>query len=103
MLIVAPFDHALKFSPENKTIIIKSAVSENKTTISIKDHGIGISQEDQKHLFESFYRGKNAQNIQGTGLGLHIVKRYLDLLKGSIKLESGLDKGTTITITLKNQ
>ena len=102
-IIINLLNNALKFSPENKTIIIKSAVSENKTTISIKDHGIGISQEDQKHLFESFYRGKNAQNIQGTGLGLHIVKRYLDLLKGSIKLESGLDKGTTITITLKNQ
>jgi signal transduction histidine kinase len=67
-------------------------------TISVRDEGIGISAEDQQHLFSSFFRGANAVNIEGTGLGLHIVKRYVELLGGSMQLESILDKGTTITI-----
>jgi signal transduction histidine kinase len=51
-------------------------------------------------LFSSFYRGKNAINIQGTGLGLHIVKGYVEVLQGSIHLQSAIDEGTTITIEL---
>ena len=62
--------------------------------------GIGISKEDQQHLFTSFFRGRNVENIQGTGLGLHIVKRYVDLLKGEVQLESELEKGTTIRIII---
>ena len=53
--------------------------------VAVRDEGMGISKEDQEHLFSSFFRGKNVINIQGTGLGLHIVRRYIDLLKGSIK------------------
>ncbi|MGZ5189474.1 MAG: sensor histidine kinase, partial [Flavisolibacter sp.] len=68
--------------------------------IAVKDEGIGISRDDQEHLFTSFYRGKNATNIQGTGLGLHIVKRYLELLGGKIKLTSELGKGTNISFTI---
>ena len=68
--------------------------------IAVKDEGIGIAEEDQHHLFSSFFRGKNALNIQGTGLGLHIVKRYLDLLGGNAQLKSKLGKGTTITFTI---
>ena len=64
------------------------------------DKGIGISEEDQKHLFSSFYRGKNALNIQGTGLGLHIVKRYSDLIGGKLDLESKIDEGTKITLVI---
>jgi signal transduction histidine kinase len=51
-------------------------------------------------LFSSFFRGRNATNIQGTGLGLHIVKRYLDLMGGDVSLKSKLGEGTTITLTL---
>jgi signal transduction histidine kinase len=68
--------------------------------LSVTDKGIGISKEDQEHLFSSFFRGKNAINIQGTGLGLHIVKRYSDLIGGSINLQSALGEGTTITLTI---
>ena len=95
-------NNALKFSGENKKVKIKSTVAKNKIELNIKDEGIGMSKEDQRHLFESFYRGKNAQNIQGTGLGLHIVKRYVQLLNGEIKLESSLEEGTTVEVTLKN-
>ena len=68
--------------------------------LCVKDEGIGISEEDQQHLFSSFYRGKNVIHIEGTGLGLHIVKRYVDLLHGSINLESRLNMGTTIIVRL---
>jgi signal transduction histidine kinase len=66
----------------------------------VKDQGIGISAEDQEHLFERFFRAKNALNIQGTGLGLHIISKYLDLLKGRIVLQSIVDKGTEFIIHL---
>ena len=68
--------------------------------LSVRDEGIGISAEDQQHLFSSFFRGANALNIEGTGLGLHIVRRYIELLGGTLRLESVLDKGTTITVEL---
>ena len=64
--------------------------------VSVTDHGIGIPKEDQGHLFSSFFRGANAANIQGTGLGLHIVKRYVDLLGGDVHLQSELNKGTKV-------
>jgi signal transduction histidine kinase len=95
-------NNALKFSNENKTIFINSRIQNNKLVLSIKDEGIGISKEDQKHLFESFYRGKNVQTIQGTGLGLHIVQRYVRLLNGTITLDSSLNKGTMVTLSLKD-
>jgi signal transduction histidine kinase len=68
--------------------------------IKIKDEGVGIPDEDQHHLFTTFFRGKNVTNVQGTGLGLPIVKRYLDLLKGDIILESKLNVGTTVSVRL---
>ena len=71
-----------------------------KLEIFITDEGIGISAEDQEHLFSSFYRGKNAMNIQGTGLGLHIVKRYLDLMNGHINLNSKIGEGSTFVVTI---
>jgi PAS domain S-box-containing protein len=94
--------NAIKFSQEAMAIEIESVNTNKNITVSVKDKGVGISDEDQVHLFSSFFRGKNVLNIQGTGLGLHIVKKYLDLLNGFIDLKSELNKGTTITITLPN-
>ncbi len=62
------------------------------------DHGICIPEEDKELLFSSFYRAKNAINIEGTGLGLHIIKRYIDLLNGSIQVYSKLNEGTQFHI-----
>lgn len=95
--------NAIKFTPENKEIMVRTEVSANSTKLEVTDQGIGISEEDQKHLFERFFRGKNATNIQGTGLGLHIVGNYVDLLKGHIMLHSEINKGTTIKITFPIQ
>jgi PAS domain S-box-containing protein len=95
--------NAIKFTTENKIIKIKTWQTLNEIGLEVADQGIGISEEDQKHLFERFYRGKNVTNIQGTGLGLHIVGNYVDLLKGHITLKSDLNIGTTITILFPKQ
>jgi PAS domain S-box-containing protein len=92
--------NAIKFSDEGKSVYVRSMVKDEEAVVSVRDEGIGISKEDQAHLFSSFFRGKNALNIQGTGLGLHIVKRYLDLLGGEVDLKSELGKGTIITFTI---
>ena len=99
-ILINLVSNAIKFSDEGKTIHVNSTVREEVAVISVRDEGIGISKEDQAHLFSSFFRGKNALNIQGTGLGLHIVKRYLDLLDGDVNLKSELGKGTIITFTI---
>jgi PAS domain S-box-containing protein len=92
--------NAIKFSADDGKIYVESNVHDGMVSLSIRDEGIGIPDEDKEHLFSSFFRGKNALNIQGTGLGLHIVKRYVDLLGGSIHLQSQLGKGTTITLNI---
>jgi PAS domain S-box-containing protein len=95
--------NAIKFSSEGKSITLDAVVDSNEIKITVQDQGIGISEEDLKHLFERFYRGKNAFNIQGTGLGLHIVGNYVDIMKGHLHLSSKLNEGTTIEITFPNQ
>jgi len=92
--------NAIKFSNENGMILLSINNKNDQLNIIVKDSGIGISEEDQTHLFSTFYRGSNATNIQGTGLGLHIVKRYADILHGNVELKSKLGKGTTITVEL---
>ena len=97
-VIVNLLSNAIKFSPDNSIINIESKVDDNNTTLQITDQGIGIPKSDQVHLFERFFRATNVTNIQGTGLGLHIVGRYVDLLKGDIKYNSELEKGSKFTI-----
>ena len=99
-ILINLLTNAIKFSEEDGTITVSSSISKENATIVVKDQGMGISEEDQQHLFSSFFRGKNALNIQGTGLGLHIVKRYLDLIGGNVHLQSVLQQGTTITLTV---
>jgi len=99
-IIINLVSNAAKFSNEGDKIAIDCTVSNDKAVISVKDRGIGIGEEDQEHLFSSFFRGANATNIQGTGLGLHIVQRYAGLLNGTVKLQSQLNEGTTVTIDI---
>lgn len=91
--------NAIKFSPEGKSIEVSTDVKKSSVKISIKDSGIGISKADQKHLFERFFRGHNATHIQGTGLGLNIVAKYVELMEGSIQVSSEENKGTTFILT----
>jgi len=99
-IMINLLSNAIKFSPEGSPISVDARLADRRLQVAIKDEGIGISEEDQQHMFTTFYRGKNAFNIQGTGLGLHIVKRYIDLLHGNIRMQSQLGKGSTFTVEL---
>jgi signal transduction histidine kinase len=92
--------NAIKFSDENSAIDVFTSVNPTETTLKVSDHGVGITKQDQVHLFERFFRGRNVTHIQGTGLGLNIVARYVEMLNGNIKFESEENVGTTFTITL---
>jgi signal transduction histidine kinase len=95
--------NAIKYSGENAPIECDIRLSENEVRIDIQDHGIGIPPEEQQHLFKRFFRANNAENIQGTGLGLNIVRKYLDLLDGDIAFESELGKGTKFSMRIPVQ
>jgi PAS domain S-box-containing protein len=94
--------NASKYSDENKNIYLTCSSREDYIRISVKDEGIGIPEDDKKHMFDRFFRASNAGNIQGTGLGLNIVKRYIDLLNGTIEFESEYGKGSTFTIEIRS-
>jgi signal transduction histidine kinase len=97
-LLINLLSNSIKFSPEGTKISVSSKLINHDYTLVIKDHGCGISKEDQKQLFSPFFRGSNAKQIQGTGLGLHIVRYYLDKMNGTIRIKSKVDLGTTIQI-----
>jgi len=90
--------NAIKFSPDKGVIEVRSSTVTDQVNITVKDSGIGISKEDQEHLFERFFRGTNATNIQGTGLGLHIVGKYIELMDGFISYSSELEKGSKFSL-----
>jgi PAS domain S-box-containing protein len=98
-ILINLISNAIKFSNENSPINISSNVYDNIVELKVKDAGMGMSKEDQAHLFERFFRGTNVSNIQGTGLGLHIVGKYIELMDGDIRITSELEKGTEIIIT----
>ncbi|MEZ4722696.1 MAG: PAS domain-containing sensor histidine kinase, partial [Flavobacteriales bacterium] len=93
--------NAIKYSEEGKNIWLNMNVSGNLLRITIKDEGIGIPYEDQPNMFARFFRAKNALNLEGTGLGLNIVHRYLQMLGGKIRLESAPMEGTTFFVEIQ--
>lgn len=102
-IIINLLSNAIKFSPEESEIKIRSSVTATGLELRIKDQGIGIPAEDQEHLFERFFRATNAMNIQGTGLGLHIVAKYAELMNGKIVCNSEPGAGTEFVITFNKQ
>jgi len=94
--------NAIKYSGENTFIEFNTEISKKYLTISIKDNGIGIPEDDQKHLFEAFFRAHNTGNIPGTGLGLNIVTRYTNLMNGKITFKSDINKGTLFILSFPN-
>ena len=101
-IVLNLLSNAIKFSGEDSIITIATTKTNTEFILSVRDQGIGISQEDQKHLFERFFRGSNASHIQGTGLGLHIISRYAELMNGVVKFKTVLEKGTEFIIAFKN-
>ena len=92
--------NAIKFSKASGIVEVIVEEFEGSITIAVKDYGIGISIEDQRHLFQRFFRGYNVTNIQGTGLGLNIVAKYAELMKASLTYESIENKGSIFSLKI---
>lgn len=97
-IIINLLSNAIKFSGEDTEILITSDIGEHTITLTVKDSGIGIPPEDVQSLFRRFFRSSNVTNIQGTGLGLHIVAKYTEMLNGRIECRSTLGEGTTFEL-----
>jgi two-component system sensor kinase FixL len=96
--IVNLITNAIKYSADTSHIEFITEINDTHCSIKVKDVGIGIPEEDQQHLFEPFFRAHNTGNIQGTGLGLHIVARYMALMKGKVTYSSTINNGTLFTL-----
>lgn len=92
--------NAVKYSPADSVIRIGCRLSNQEFILSVQDQGIGIPEAEQGEIFKRFYRAENATNIQGTGLGLNIVRKYAKLLNGTIDFTSKVNSGTTFTLRL---
>lgn len=97
--IINLITNAIKYSAEDSLIEFTTEITDENYSISVKDNGIGIPSEDQKYLFGAFFRAHNTGNILGTGLGLNIVARHVELMGGKITFESSTDKGSLFTLT----
>lgn len=92
--------NAIKYSEKDKQIDCKLKIEDGSLNIKITDYGIGIPEDEQQHLFTRFFRARNVENIQGTGLGLNIVKRYVDIMQGKVSFESQTGTGTTFYVSI---
>lgn len=93
--------NAIKYSAEDQGIRLHTAIRNDTLIVEVSDEGIGIPKEDQNMLYDRFFRAKNVTNIQGTGLGLNIVQKYVELMNGTINFVSEEGKGSTFTVTFK--
>jgi len=96
--IINLISNAIKYSGNDTHIRFCTVVTPAAFLITVSDNGIGIPESDQSQLFEPFFRARNTNNIDGTGLGLHIVKRYVQLMDGQISCQSTEHSGTTFTL-----
>jgi signal transduction histidine kinase len=98
-------ENAIKYSGEESTVSVNTWDDEKWVYVEIKDNGVGIAPEDLENIFEKFYRVKNdaSHKIKGTGLGLYLVKYFVELNGGQIAATSTVGEGTTFTIKLKNE
>lgn len=93
--------NAIKYTPHGKDIPeVGIEIRANNFILTIKDYGIGIPETDKANLFQSFFRASNVGNIEGNGMGLVLVKNFVELHNGKIALETEQNKGTIFTITL---
>ena len=98
--------NAYKYSPHGGKISLElghriNNANEAEVGIAIKDHGLGMSEDQLKHVFERFWRADNSGAISGTGLGMSLVKEIMDIHQGSVEIKSQLDRGTIVTLWLK--
>ncbi|KOP25032.1 histidine kinase [Hapalosiphon sp. MRB220] len=92
--------NAIKYSPQGSNIYLLLKCELEATIFQVKDEGIGIPQSEQQKIYEPFYRGQNVEDIVGTGLGLAVVKKCVELHQGEIFVESKVGVGTTFTVKI---
>ena len=92
--------NAIKYSPDGEAVNLKLEFQIDRVLLQVTDQGIGIAEIDQQQLFEPFHRGKNVHTIPGTGLGLVVVKKCVDLHQGAITITSSIGHGTTCVVML---
>lgn len=98
-IVLNLLSNGCKYSAEGKEIKLLTDVTDHEVKLTVQDSGIGIPEAEHARMFTRFFRAYNARNIQGTGLGLHIVKRYVELISGTIGFVSKDGEGTTFTLT----
>lgn len=99
--VINLISNAIKYSGEDTFIEFTTEIKDNQCVLCVKDNGIGIPIEDQKSLFEPFFRAHNIGNIPGTGLGLNIVKRYVELMGGQMEYRSAINEGAMFKMTFQ--
>lgn len=101
-LLIIFLDNGIKFSKNNGILKVATYYDDKKIYIAVKDNGIGIPKEEIQYLGEKFFKADKARNsaVEGTGLGLSIAKRLVKILNGTFNVESQVNEGTTITISL---
>ncbi|MVM35691.1 PAS domain-containing protein [Spirosoma sp. HMF4905] len=92
--------NASKYSADGKEIELTTAVEEQQIRLTVRDEGIGIPDADKDKLFINFFRARNVNHVSGPGLGLYVVKRYVDLMGGTVTFTSQIDSGTVFTVRL---
>jgi signal transduction histidine kinase len=100
LILTNLLDNAIKYSPAGSTVDLELSCQDEKVIFQIKDAGKGISAADHCRLFEPFHRGSNVGDVPGTGLGLAVVKKLVELHCGQIAVASVVGVGTTFTVTL---
>ncbi len=102
-ILINLLSNALKYSSKDTNPELKLVFSKQNTTIQVIDNGIGIPKGEIKKLFNSFFRASNTGNVEGTGLGLVVVKYFVELHGGTIKVQSRPDNGSVFTVTIPNK
>jgi PAS domain S-box-containing protein len=99
-ILINLLSNAIKYSAEGTSVALVVSTTRTSVCFSIMDQGIGIPDDEQQFMFNKFFRARNTASVQGTGLGLTIVKRYVELMGGTVSFSSVQGQGTIFTITL---
>lgn len=93
--------NAFKFTPEGGQVAVSVTADASCAIVEVRDTGCGMTAEVGNHIFEKFYQGDTSHTTQGNGLGLALVKRVMDILRGEISVESAVGKGTAIIVKIR--
>src|SRR5690606_14757399 len=92
--------NAIKYSPAHEEILLDAELTDDVMKITVTDRGTGIPEYEQGQIFKRFFRGQNANHIDGTGLGLNQLKKYVRRLKGTLEVTSAVNKGSTFIVRI---